>query len=184
MGASTRSGCTKRRSRVSAGPASLPITPEHQARVCTPRYFQSVEVVCRALHEEGYNGPVCIDSMALADGGLVPVVEVNARLSLGRVNHHLDEFLGTFGRRSYFSSIRTSLRREQFEEFFETLSAAGGVYGADSEEGLVPLSSNTLGINSTPGRLYFAIPFRQPEDVQKQLEKLHRVLGQLGAKMF
>ncbi len=164
--------------------AAMPMTPEHEAAACTPRYFDTIENICRALHEEGYAGPVCIDSMVLANGDIVPLVEVNARLSLGRINHRLNTAIAVHRRKSYFSMIRTSLERETFGEFLDALAAAGGLFGAGSEAGVIPLSSNTLGSGRAPGRLYFSALFGDSLDLQRTIARLHDVLGRLGAQIF
>jgi hypothetical protein len=43
-----------------------------------------------AIAAEGYTGPVCVDGLRLRDGTVIPVLEVNARQSMGLLNLHLD----------------------------------------------------------------------------------------------
>jgi hypothetical protein len=165
--------------------AVMPMTPRHEAEACTPRYMAVINEVCRALYQDGYTGPVCIDSMALAHGGVVPVVEVNARLSLGRMNHQLGTVLAAHRRHSYFSMLRTSLDRERIGELLNALAADRNLYG-DSEDGIIPLSSNTLcaRLKPGPGRLYFSVPFRNLFEVQRAISKLHSAIVRLGARVF
>jgi hypothetical protein len=45
-----------------------------------------LEAVAGALAAEGYWGPVCIDGLVRSDGTVVPLLEINARRSLGSLN--------------------------------------------------------------------------------------------------
>ncbi len=144
--------------------AAMPLTPEHEALVCTPAYFSSVERVCAALREEGYAGPVCIDSMALVGGEIAPLVEVNARWSMGRVNHALTLFLARHRLKSYFSSVRTSLGRERFAELFETLRRSGGVFDGNNEEGRHLTQLKHPGRRTEPRALVFCRSVSDPRD--------------------
>lgn len=54
------------------------------------------DLVLNALIEAGYAGPVGIDALVVRDGGglrVVPVIEVNARYTMGRVAHALESVL-------------------------------------------------------------------------------------------
>jgi hypothetical protein len=59
-----------------------------------PALLEAAAEVARRAFAEGYHGPLSVDAMVLADGSLVPVLEVNARVSLGRLALRLDRVLG------------------------------------------------------------------------------------------
>ncbi|MFD2876798.1 hypothetical protein ACFTAO_13755 [Paenibacillus rhizoplanae] len=61
-----------------------------------------MEEACKDLFETGYHGEVCIDSMLLASGELVPIVEINARKSMGLINHHINQYVRQYSLFSFF----------------------------------------------------------------------------------
>lgn len=67
-----------------AGPADDDVAP------LEPALRAVADEVARRAYAAGYWGPLSIDSMVLADGTLVPVLEVNARVSLGRLTLDVD----------------------------------------------------------------------------------------------
>jgi hypothetical protein len=62
---------------------SGPAAPALRHRLVASDYRRSLDGVADALAEAGYWGPVGVDSMLLADDKLVPVLEINARQSMG-----------------------------------------------------------------------------------------------------
>ncbi|WP_185602126.1 hypothetical protein, partial [Paenibacillus sp. 598K] len=56
-------------------------------------YFELMREVARELYRSGYYGDVCVDSMLLEDGRVVPIVEINARKSMSLIKHRLDRQL-------------------------------------------------------------------------------------------
>jgi hypothetical protein len=167
--------------------AITPMSEIHQAAACRDQYYSAIRHTCRALYDEGYFGPVCVDSMVLTNGTIMPVVEVNARFSLGRVNHQLDTILKKVGWSSYFSVVRTTFAVERFGELLARLNDSGGLFHLDGDGGVIPLSSNTLCASAAregAGQLYFCSPFREPHDVEVAIAKLRSALEQLGAKVF
>jgi hypothetical protein len=129
-------------------------------------YWRTMEQVARALAREGYRGPVCVDSMRLRDGTLVPLLEINARKSMGLLNHRLNAWVGG-GLRSHLGSVNLTLRRRvDFAHLLEALRRDGLLYDG-TREGLLPLGGNAVVANlplldeasargSVRGRLYVA----------------------------
>ncbi|MFV2019323.1 hypothetical protein [Micromonospora sp. LOL_023] len=69
-----------------AGPADETVAPlEPQLRAVAGE-------VARRAFAAGYWGPLSIDAMVLGDGTLLPVLEVNARISLGRLVLQMERF--------------------------------------------------------------------------------------------
>ncbi|HEX3044097.1 MAG TPA: hypothetical protein VHY08_05025, partial [Bacillota bacterium] len=50
-------------------------------------YLETIGEITRMIYHDGYFGPVCVDSMVLTSGDIVPVIEINARKSMGFINH-------------------------------------------------------------------------------------------------
>ncbi|MEU4761665.1 hypothetical protein AB0H12_00335 [Actinosynnema sp. NPDC023794] len=65
--------------------------------------------VARRAFAEGYWGPISIDAMVLPDGVLIPVLEVNARVSLGRLSLELDRRLGDGRRRCHLWQVELAV---------------------------------------------------------------------------
>lgn len=57
-----------------------------ERRILASGYLSKVDGVIRRVAAEGYFGPVCVDSMVLDSGAVVPVIEINARMSMGLLN--------------------------------------------------------------------------------------------------
>ncbi len=138
-------------------------------------YFEIVERVASALFREGYFGPVCVDSMLLTDGTVVPIVEINARKSMGLINYRLNSFLERYrvsGRLSTFSF--TTDQPVMFTAFFHHLQEAGLLFEPGKTSGLLPLSANTFDINhqlasvlhqpGRRGRLYASVIAGDPDE--------------------
>lgn len=62
---------------------SAPASPELLDLVDRTDYVAVLGSVAKAVSAAGYWGPVGVDSMVLADGTVVPILEINARRSLG-----------------------------------------------------------------------------------------------------
>jgi hypothetical protein len=65
--------------------ASCALPARIEAQIRRSGYAQVMQALGAALFSEGYFGPASVDSVLTADGQVVPVLEVNARLSMGRL---------------------------------------------------------------------------------------------------
>lgn len=135
--------------------------PELHGRLEREGYFRVMEAVAAELRREGYRGPVCVDSMRLRDGTLVPLLEINARYSMGRMGLSLQARVGGTVV-THLGAVAVSLRRPvTFEAVLEALAARGALF--DGRTGVLPLGARTLlAGNPEPGgppgkgRLYLA----------------------------
>ncbi|MFL6123184.1 hypothetical protein, partial [Actinophytocola sp.] len=99
-----------------------------------------------ALASAGYHGPVCVDAMMLRDGTVVPVLEVNPRMSVGLLTMLAARRLtGTVtGARL---AVRTVRCGDDAWQVFDDLLAhlrARDVLLSPGGTGLLPLAVNTL----------------------------------------
>lgn len=113
-------------------------------------YFDSMKKIGSRLFDEGYFGDVCIDSMMLTDGNIIPVVEINARKSMSLINHYLDKHLiAKYGWSGMMLSFSLNVPGNLlFRDFFRQLRSQGILFEADSPQGLIPLSTNTFDVNA------------------------------------
>lgn len=133
------------------------------------------------LAEAGYFGPVSVDGLVARDGTLVPVLEVNARLSMGRVGLKLDRRAP--GLCSSLGSFNAPVAEgTSYEDLDARLDAA--VRGADlawdggSPAGVVLLSGATL--QPPTGRVYWAAHAGSPEKIELLVQALRKALTEAG----
>ncbi|MYW93522.1 hypothetical protein G3I59_23605 [Amycolatopsis rubida] len=71
------------------------------AELAATGYGETLAAVAEALSAAGYRGPAGVDAMVLADGTLVPVLEINARQSPGLLSLLLDRRVRPHGLRCH-----------------------------------------------------------------------------------
>jgi len=115
-------------------------------------YREAITTIAGELARCGYHGPVCVDSLRLTDGTVVPVLEINARLSLGRIRldlarRHPDWEVEL---RAHHVTIPPPFSPD---DAFGVLDRQRLLFRGEGP-GLLPLSANTL--LAPRGRLYYA----------------------------
>lgn len=153
-------------------------------------YFEKIELVTEELIHKGYFGPVCIDSMILKDNTIVPVVEINARQSMGLINYYTDRFLlknNTKGKLLFF--MLSFKEKTGFDIILEKLESSNLLYSNKNLYGVLPLTSNTLYINYDycgdkndiyKGRLYFSVISRSIDEEIRIINNTKEVLKDLN----
>jgi hypothetical protein len=111
-------------------------------------YFKSIELIVQKLMQEGYYGNVCIDSMLLKDTSIIPCVEINARKSMGYINHCLNSRFNGLKDNSELLVYGLGVPENcDFTHFFDCLKNAGLLIGQNSNYGVMPLNSMAFDIN-------------------------------------
>jgi hypothetical protein len=151
-------------------------------------YFQISDEVARLLYKDGYWGPLCIDSMVLGDGTLFPVVEVNARMSMGALNHLIDIHLPSEADYCWLSHISLSLSTPLLTaQLLEALDSANLLYSDPERGGVFPLASGPLSVNAAhtaegecfKARLYYKSMIGANMTHSEQLVRLRNILSRL-----
>ncbi|MEU8890502.1 hypothetical protein [Streptomyces sp. NPDC048442] len=141
---------------------SHPVPPDLPAELDRRGYRAVLEKVARALAAAGYFGPAGIDSMLLADGGWLPVLEINARMSMGLLTLELDERARTHGLRAHLWQQDMFVDHgADVTSLLSALRTEGLLYGGDARPGVLPLSGGSL--CAPRGRLVCAA-FCAPDD--------------------
>ncbi|MBN1600185.1 MAG: hypothetical protein JW915_01190 [Chitinispirillaceae bacterium] len=135
----------------------------------TKQYFQLMQRVGSQLYADGYFGNVCVDSMFLKDKTLVPIVEINARKSMGLINYSMNEHLRKESMKSHLRFLSVGINSSfSYERLLETMDSCGLLYKKTGKSGILPLASNALTVNRDAdvsksrvgkiykGRLYFS----------------------------
>ncbi|MFB9328174.1 hypothetical protein ACFFSY_19775 [Paenibacillus aurantiacus] len=108
-------------------------------------YFEAMKRVGSQLAREGYYGSVCVDSMLLAGGQLVPIVEVNARQSMGLINAGLDRHLAKRSLQGALTYLSVGYEHElDYAAWLEELERAELLFVPEREYGVIPLSANAF----------------------------------------
>jgi hypothetical protein len=160
-------------------------------------YLDTVVRVGEQLRKDGYRGEVCIDSMILKGGTIIPIVEINARKSMGLINFRIDNRLEPFGVKSLFSSVNVGYRKGEncFQGLLDTLEGNGLLFGTQSPTGILPLSANTLfvpegfnpGISADEfckGRFYYSAVSGNLEDQLALQQRLKDVLKSMAFTVY
>jgi hypothetical protein len=157
-------------------------------------YFLHIEQVAGELFIEGYYGPLCFDSMVLKTGEVVPIVEINARKSMGLINHMLYKRITSHDRRLKHKLMTLMVTMSQpvpFEVLIDHLRAEGILYRQNSPIGVLPVSANTFDINANfvaegpvKGRLYYALIYKDFSDFQKIYAQVQKVCEGLSIKIL
>ncbi|WP_248925700.1 ATP-grasp domain-containing protein [Paenibacillus hamazuiensis] len=142
---------------------SVSASPAFLEKLEQAGYFRLMRETARCLHESGYFGHVCVDSMELKDGSLVPIVEINARKSMSLIKNQLDRYLAErslTGNLTYLSLVCPG--ELPFVHLLAALEREHLLYRPERDGGVFPLSANTFGVNQREGkrskaRLYVSV---------------------------
>lgn len=153
-------------------------------------YFAIMERISARLFQDGYWGDVCIDSMLLEDGSIEPIVEINARKSMGLLKHQADAFLDRFGAVGTLSflNFHTDDIGAGFSVIAEFLEKNGILFTQESARGIILLSEKAMNINKTEngyqGRVYFLSVEKNRELAELLIEDFKRAMVSLRYNLF
>ena len=116
---------------------------------------ETMGTVGERLAVAGYHGPVCVDALVLEDGGLVPLLEINARLSMGRLCLDLDRRVQVDGLRAAIA-----VREVEVPDDHDHSRLADALERADcllrqGTPGILPLTAST--VRPPRGRFVYAV---------------------------
>lgn len=161
------------------------------------KYFETVDAVAGQLVQAGYFGPVCLDSMFLSDGTLIPIIEINARFSMGFFNKEVNDQLDAPNLKSRLINYNLGLKVPiAFEVLLDAMAKKEILYKEGKKSGFIPLSANTFDINCCiallqnhnfrmlKGRLYASLIYEYPEDIRKLDDQLQQIFLQLGIQIL
>lgn len=159
-------------------------------------YLLQIEKVASQLYKDGYFGYVCVDSMLLKDGELIPVLEINARKSMGLINHYVDEFLSNFSLQGNLVYLSLGYSNNiEFQDIITIIRSQGILFDLHCMQGILPLSANTLFINREinksrdifpvhKGRFYVSVIGKSSAEREFMLTRLKNILVSLGFRIY
>jgi len=169
-------------------------------------YFEVVEKIAETLFNDGYYGPVCLDSMLTTDG-IVQIVEINARKSMGLINLSFNAHLGNPTERSVlgFYNLRVP-GNFTFDDLLYRLHERRILLSRTNCRGAALLNAGGLTVNiadsalpESPfdmqsadscnsvtgvGRIYFSILSNSANDENDIEKELTNILHETGLKIF
>lgn len=154
-------------------------------------YFDLMERIAKGLYSDGYYGHVCVDSMQLRNGDLIPLIEINARKSMSLIKNQVDRFLtpqDLQGNLRYYS-VTTTNAELQFEDLLAAMEDSDLLYRPGKDAGIIPLTANTLTINRKAdkpykGRLYVSMAGRHGQVRQELHQKLSGLLSSFSLQVM
>ncbi|MCF2859914.1 ATP-grasp domain-containing protein [Pseudoalteromonas sp. SMS1] len=112
-------------------------------------YYEQIRLLLSELFKAGYFGPICVDSALLKDGTVYPVIEVNARESMGSIALRWRDKL----------SLGNSLRLRQydviyqapvsFEAILHKLGLQGALLCCGQLGGIVPITASSMALTQS-----------------------------------
>lgn len=145
---------------------SSPASPEFVELLAGKGYHEAVASVAEALVRAGYHGPVGVDSMLLQDGSLVPLLEINARQSLGLLSLVLNERVAAQGLVAHLTQLELNVPADGGVSLLYR-ALADMRYAGKEREGVLVLNGSTLA--APGGRVYFALMSQRPDALRQKL---------------
>lgn len=159
---------------------SGPADPELTDLLDRHGYPDVLADVGAALADEGYHGPVGVDSMVLEDDTLVPVLEINARRSMGLLALLAGQRVAHSGLECHLWQLGLTLGPDQgIEEVLSALRAERLLYIAGTRPGVLVLGGGSL--SEADGRLY-GLSYCPPGDAPLWHERVVGAVRAAGMK--
>lgn len=132
------------------------------AELSAAGYGETLAAVAEALAAAGYWGPAGVDAMVLADGTLVPVLEINARRSLGLLSLLLDRRVRPHGLRCHLRRFDLKVPPGKgIRDLLAALHRLGLGYRGRTVPGVTLVGGS--GLAAPGGRIYCALMSRPGE---------------------
>lgn len=160
------------------------------------KYFDTISNIANNLYKDGYFGEVCVDSMLLKSGEIVPLIEINARKSMGFINNKIDFHLAKHGLSGTLMNINLGIQADlKLDDILSKLYQKEILFDLGKESGILPISSNTLFINKNlckdknlnqihKGRVYFSLISKDALQKEKLLKNFAETLEELSCKIY
>lgn len=112
------------------------------------KYFETILHAAENLYDQGYWGYVCFDSMVLQNEDIIPILEINARMSMGLIFQKLRTYIP----KEFFSKLSYSNlnvpRNIKFKDLLDLLKKNDLLSNKkNSYSGIIPISANAFMVN-------------------------------------
>ena len=164
-------GYQKNRSKGYAYLGSMPLGEAEYELLQKAGYPEVITWIADEMASLGYYGYACIDSMITAEDQVIPLLEINPRMSMARFNLVLGEKLHTQCSLGYTEGV--SHGECSVSDVLTELEEAGILYTKARGCGLIPLAPNTWALPECEGtkvRIYFVIAYDNKDDYETILD--------------
>ncbi len=145
-------------------------------------YFEVTENIIKRLHQDGYWGNVCIDSAILDNNEIIPVIEINARKSMGIISYKIESHVLQEGASGSFRIIDIITQGEfDFSILKDMLKSKGLLVEKKGDQGIFLASANTYKCNNEhkKGRIYFYAIGSNLIEEEYYYEMVKKLLGEI-----
>ena len=146
-----------------------PLQPEVYDMIMATGYRELVIKIGKDMAEEGYRGYACIDSMIAEENQVIPLLEINPRMSVSRFNLRISERLGKNSRLSYIEGVTKGV---SIRDVLKGLESEAILYSKNRGKGVIPLAPGIWDCDEASGkktRIYYMIVYETEEDYEKIL---------------
>ena len=149
------------------------------------RYFHTVEAVAKQLFADGYYGEVCLDSMVLASDEIVPIVEINARKSMGLINYRLDQYLSQWNLHGRLCILNVGFAKPLCTSYLlDVMDKNHILWTPNNGSGLILLGINAARKGFDKGRFYLCCAADTRDKHEHLIQKMKTVLLELSYKVY
>lgn len=149
---------------------SGPPDEDELALAAASDYTGKVMSIAADMAEKGYRGYACVDSLITQDDQLIPLIEINPRMSMSRFSLRLGLMLNADCRLGYTEGKCSGIT--DTAELLRQLDEQGILYTHKRGSGLIPLAPRTWDTTGAAGkrvRIYYAVIYRSQEGHEKIL---------------
>jgi hypothetical protein len=139
----------------------------------------ALESIAKQLSFAGYFGPACIDGLITQDGSLVPILEVNARMSMGLMNLRLGEKLSPHGLKSTLLKIRVQ-RNQDGPSVLDALAADALLPRSSGTSSVLPVNSRAAVDEKGSIGLVLALLHKEPSEEAMLWNRALKALSTAG----
>ena len=145
-------------------------------------YHEIAATVVSELGDAGYHGPVCIDGMVLEDGTVIPVLEVNARTSMGMIGMALQARATSAGLQAVLRHLPARIGEESsFDRLAQELDRLDLAFDG-SGPGILLVTAGTLIVPR--GRLCLALFVEWAGDEAGLLRNVVAAAERVGIRIY
>ena len=163
-------GFQKNESKGFAYHGTGPLTANEYEMIMASGYRDTVIKIAEAMADKGYHGYACIDSM-IAEGDIViPLLEINPRMSLSRFNLKVSERIGRACRLGYIEGKLGD--GVSVEQVLNELEDKGLLYTSCRGSGVIPLAPGIWNDSDLIGkriRIYYIIVYNTEDEYEEIL---------------
>ena len=145
------------------------------------QYFEKIENALQHIYQDGYWGYVCIDSAVLQSGEIVPVIEINARMSMGLLSYQIEKEFSNSKKKMIFRCMDIMANAEFNFTILKSHLMKRHLLSRNKEEsGIFLTSANTYNCNleTKKGRIYFYTVCELSENEDNLLKEFNSIVAE------